>query len=308
MEQQAYSIHKGPNSIVYSYGQNTRISVFGIAPGVLLSDNIVGDSSLPMAWPERLQSDNIVTINYSISGICELTSTHGNYIYVRGGWLSISSERTHDSFVFPTGSYRGIEVFLDPRRTDASHGTIATFGISADSIKSLYLTEHETFLTSSLDKLAGPLEALASLFELGAPDLALLRLNTLLLLRELSCGYADIVPVTAGALTPRQVAMAKCAEHILASDLSRRIPMRALAERMGVSESSLKSYFRAVFGEGVADHFARLRLAKAEELLRDGRLSILEIAHAVGFSNQGKFSAFFSKHEGCTPSQYRRRS
>jgi AraC-like DNA-binding protein len=74
-----------------------------------------------------------------------------------------------------------------------------------------------------------------------------------------------------------------------------------------VSESSLKGYFRAVFGEGVSDHLARLRMEKAAALLREGSLSVLEVSRAVGFANQGKFSEFFANHAECTLREYRRR-
>ena len=73
-----------------------------------------------------------------------------------------------------------------------------------------------------------------------------------------------------------------------------------------MSESRLKGYFRAVFGEDVSDHLARPRMEKAEALLREGKLSVLEVLRAVGFANQRKFSAFFAKHAGCTPREYRR--
>ncbi|MCI2085184.1 MAG: AraC family transcriptional regulator [Olsenella sp.] len=101
--------------------------------------------------------------------------------------------------------------------------------------------------------------------------------------------------------------MAKSAESILAADLFRRVPMRAFAEQAGVSESSLKDHFHAVFGEGVSDHLERLRMERAEALLREGKLSVLEVSRVVDFANQGKFSAFFAKHAVCMPREYRRR-
>ena len=49
----------------------------------------------------------------------------------------------------------------------------------------------------------------------------------------------------------------------------------------------------------------KLRLAKAEELLKDSHFSIKTIAIEVGFKDPNHFSRLFQKEKGCSPSAYR---
>ena len=42
----------------------------------------------------------------------------------------------------------------------------------------------------------------------------------------------------------------------------------------------------------------------AAKCLREGRMSVTEVAERVGYENAGKFSAAFRQAFGCTPSAY----
>ena len=54
--------------------------------------------------------------------------------------------------------------------------------------------------------------------------------------------------------TSIQVEIAKKAEQILTADLKQHIPMKQVAQQFGVSETSLKNYFRGVYGKNVSDY------------------------------------------------------
>ena len=74
----------------------------------------------------------------------------------------------------------------------------------------------------------------------------------------------------------------------------------------GVSEGSVKNYFFSVYGESVSRYTARRRMALAAELLRETRLSVIEVAGRAGYLNQSKFSAAFRRAYGRSPLEYRR--
>ena len=79
-----------------------------------------------------------------------------------------------------------------------------------------------------------------------------------------------------------------------------------LAEYFSISETSLKNYFRGVYGQNISVYLREMRMNKAGELLASTRLSVAEIAAQVGYLNQSKFASVFKKHFGVSPLEYRR--
>ncbi len=106
--------------------------------------------------------------------------------------------------------------------------------------------------------------------------------------------------------TETQVEVAKRAAKILSDDLRQHIPVRQIAERFSVSETSLKNYFRGVYGQNISAWLRETRLIEAAKLLSSTKRLIAEISEQVGYSNQGKFAAVFKKQFGLSPLEYRR--
>ena len=102
-------------------------------------------------------------------------------------------------------------------------------------------------------------------------------------------------PKTCGFYTETQVEIAKRAAQILSDDLRQHIPVRQIAERFSVSETSLKNYFRGVYGQNISTWLREIRMNEAARLLSDTKRPIAEISEQVGYSNQGKFAAVFKK-------------
>ena len=106
--------------------------------------------------------------------------------------------------------------------------------------------------------------------------------------------------------TKYQVEIAKKAEQILTSDLGQHHSALELASLFSISETSLKNYFRGVFGENISSYMQKKRMEKAQELLFSTTLSVAEIAMLTGYSSQSKFAAVFRKYTGIAPLVYRR--
>ena len=90
-------------------------------------------------------------------------------------------------------------------------------------------------------------------------------------------------------------------------DLSYRHPWKRadLAERAGISESSLASAFRAVTGKSPIDYLIDLRLAHARTLLSTSRQRVSEVAEQAGIPDVYYFSKLFKRRHGLSPLQYR---
>ena len=113
-------------------------------------------------------------------------------------------------------------------------------------------------------------------------------------------------PKTCGFYTETQVELAKRTAKILSDDLRQHIPVRQIAERFSVSETSLKNYFRGVYGQNISTWLREIRMNEAARLLSATKRPIAEISEQVGYSNQGKFAAVFKKQFGLSPLEYRR--
>ena len=81
---------------------------------------------------------------------------------------------------------------------------------------------------------------------------------------------------------------------------------KELATILGTNEFKLKQSFKAYHGYSVYEYVIKLRMDYARKLLLDTQLSILDIAHKIGYSNQQYFSTAFKKEYAITPGQLRR--
>jgi AraC-like DNA-binding protein len=81
-----------------------------------------------------------------------------------------------------------------------------------------------------------------------------------------------------------------------------------LSREAGMALSRFHEAFRHDTGVTPAQKLAAIRLDRAEDLLRETRLSIAEIALAVGFSDQSALTRSFRRRRDVTPATLRRRS
>lgn len=81
-----------------------------------------------------------------------------------------------------------------------------------------------------------------------------------------------------------------------------------VAQACGMSRRSLYDAFNQLADTPHA-YIQKRRLARACEMLAapDGRHTITQIAYELGFADAAHFSRLFSEHQGCSPSQWRKR-
>ncbi len=84
-----------------------------------------------------------------------------------------------------------------------------------------------------------------------------------------------------------------------------RMGVGAIAARCGLSRSRLHQLFRAHRHCSPSYAIAEARLARARELLRDPRQTIIAIAMELDFSSAQHFANAFRRHSGCSPSAWR---
>jgi AraC family transcriptional regulator len=79
-----------------------------------------------------------------------------------------------------------------------------------------------------------------------------------------------------------------------------------LAAQVEVHAAHLARAFRRELGCTVGEYVRARNLEEAARLLQAGRLELVEVAHAVGYSDQSHFSNAFRRYFGVTPGRYRR--
>jgi two-component system, response regulator YesN len=92
------------------------------------------------------------------------------------------------------------------------------------------------------------------------------------------------------------------ARHYADKDLS----LGKAAESLSISASYLSKLAKKFLGQSFLEYVTAVRIAQARDLLSTTDLMTHEIAEATGFGDAGYFSSLFRRHEGITPSEFRK--
>ena len=92
----------------------------------------------------------------------------------------------------------------------------------------------------------------------------------------------------------------------LESSFSEDLSPASLARAAGLPPARFARLIRRIFRLTPSQLITQTRLAAASGMLRDGSASIIQIAHACGFSDHSAFTRAFRSATGLTPSQFRR--
>ena len=279
-----------------------RMTFHTLFPGLTLAFIFV---NAPV-WPESDENSNLkpLLINYCVSGRSELLLDDGSYIYLKENDFCVSEQTAQKEYIFPTRQYQGIKIYFDlPLLLQSCGELLKSFSLDLPTLEENYCGNHKTYINGADSELENIFQKLWRLSE--KPSAFHLQIYTLELLHRL-LNMEIRPPKTCGFYTETQVEIAKRAAQILSDDLRQHIPVRQIAELFSVSETSLKNYFRGVYGQNISTWLREIRMTEAARLLSDTKRPIAEISEQVGYSNQGKFAAVFKKQFGLSPLEYRR--
>ena len=96
------------------------------------------------------------------------------------------------------------------------------------------------------------------------------------------------------------------ARDILITNLLHPPTLLELSRRVAVNQRKLKRGFRQIFGTTVFGYLHDHRMEKAKQMLAEQKLSVAQVAHAVGYSHLSHFASAFRKKIGVNPSAYGR--
>ena len=287
-------------------GNDGHLTVLFPADCVALDLIDIQSETIPDRVADPLPSVRELKINYCAKGRCELKLENGEVTYLTGGEISVDAGQALNSFYYPGGEYEGFEVvvFMDGKCGEV----LSLLRQPFDSPQKLFDScsrYQRPWIRNADSFLQGIYENFLLFMKNGlCMELFLLKISELLYyLEQFSFDQSDLRRTY---YTPSQIEIAKRTHEIIVSDWSVRYTAKQLAERFGVSESSLKNYFSSVYGCGYAEYQHAARMRRAAKLLSDTESKVAEIAAAVGFSTQAKFGAAFKECYGVTPLEYRR--
>ena len=108
------------------------------------------------------------------------------------------------------------------------------------------------------------------------------------------------------AAPDRQTLIAEDIHRCLTDDFSTKYTAAEFAEKYGVSDTTVKKYFKNVYGYGFKEYQTKVRMEWAAEMLSSTNMKIGEISEKTGFARQTKFTKAFKNYYGITPMVYRR--
>lgn len=85
-----------------------------------------------------------------------------------------------------------------------------------------------------------------------------------------------------------------------------KISLQELADKCGLSSGHLSALIKRETGASFSDYVAAKRIGDAKKLLLQEGLSIEEVAYQVGYHDYFYFTKVFKKHEGISPSAFRK--
>lgn len=87
--------------------------------------------------------------------------------------------------------------------------------------------------------------------------------------------------------------------------LSQDLSLETLAQQVGFGPSHFARLFRRTMGESPHQFVLRQRIERAQHLLKENHVSLVEIAAESGFADQSHFTRIFKRYLGVTPRAYR---
>lgn len=92
----------------------------------------------------------------------------------------------------------------------------------------------------------------------------------------------------------------------IAEHAAEEFSLERLAAQVGLSRFHFQRLFKAATGVSPSQYHINLRMEEARRLLRETKMSVVDIALEVGYTNPSHFAQLFRRETGLSPSDYRR--
>lgn len=232
---------------------------------------------------------------------------NGNHIYLNPGDFSLHTMKacTDSVLRFPGGIYQGLTICIDLQETVKNPPELLRDSRIFETILPEKFCENDSpiFLAGNEQT-----EPVFSAFYNQPEEWKLFyqKIKTLELLLYL--GKAKLTPKQRlSEYQSEQINIVRKIHEQLTQHIGQRITIEELSRQYLINPTTLKVSFKAIYGTSIAAHIKEHRMEEAAKMLRKSGMSIAEIAKAVGYDSQSKFTSAFKAFFQCLPTEYRKR-
>ncbi len=299
-----FSMKQHDNKTIIELGESSeygKMETYSLFPGIVLAYMNMDIENMEEVFVEEKIDSRLLEINHCSRGRYAYTVGDDKIIYFGRGDLCISIyDLTKTLSEFPLGYYEGLEIFID---IDVANEHIKNY-IDFDLIEFYETLEKNKgfVLVRSNERIEHVIGELYSVDERIRESYCKLKCLELLLFFSITNFSRD----ESISLSKKQVEMIENVKKDLIRDLDNRITIDQLADKYGVSKTTLKNCFKEVYGKPIFKWRKEYKLDCACRLIEEDEHSISEISKMVGYSSPSKFSQAFKEYVGCSPSEYKK--
>lgn len=279
------------------------ITLYHVFPGI---DLVYNDMHMAYCNKNQQPASSVMEINYCKEGRSECLFGDHQYCYMAASDLSFCSlqDNSHQS-EFPTAHYHGITITIDfSCITKEMRNILELLSVNIDRIKELAHMRDFTIIRANqtIEHIFSELYTVPEKIRFGYIRVKILEVLLVLTELNLEDDRSDHAH-----FSQQQIDTIKKVHAFLIAHFNEHYTIDFLAEHFSISSTVMKKCFKGVYGDSIYSYMKRYRLQVAERLLREGTLSIGQIAEQIGYLNQNKFTSAFSAEYGIPPTAYRKK-
>lgn len=298
-------LSENEDNIVYQVNHKEGrlvITEYPVFPGIWLcyKDAHMQKFTYPDSYPAGL-----LEITHCREGRFEYDAEE-QFFYLSAGDMSVNKTVGRGVTVYcPTQHYHGISIIIDAGQASPCLSCILEdVNVDPAMLTAKFCEEEQAFImrsTARLEHIFSELYSVPEEIKKGYFKVKILEL--LLFLNSLDPALSQ---TGQRSCSKAQVTLAKKVCEYVNTHMEVRLTIDQLAEKFYVSPAWLKKCFYSVYGESVQAYIREYKMQSAAHALRNTDQAITQIASAIGYENNSKFSKAFRNTYGVSPTEYRR--
>ena len=249
---------------------------------------------------------HIIQINYCKAGQMMWEMKNGNRIYLNPGDFSLHTMKAcADSVLtFPNNMYQGLSIYIDlPKASETPPDLLKNSNIFETILPKKFCQNDSPAFLAGNEQTESIFSAFYDQPETLMPPYQKIKVLELLL-------YLTKMEFTPqNKLVEYQFELTETIRKIhdrLLRHMEQRITIEELSRQYLINPTTLKNAFKSVYGTSIAAHIKEHRMRLAARMLIESNMNIAEIAQAVGYDSQSKFTTAFKAYFKVLPREYRK--
>ena len=283
--------------------QKTAGTVISLYPGIELCYLTFSTNSFSV---HHKAMPHIIQINHCKAGQIVWEMKSGNRIYLNLGDFSLHTMKacTDSVLTFPNNMYQGLSIYIDlPKASGNPPDLLENSNIFETVLpKKFCQNDSPAFLAGNEQT-----ESIFSAFY-DQPETLTLPYQKIKVL-ELLLYLTKMEFTPQNKLVEYQFELTETIRKIhdrLLRHMEQRITIEELSRQYLINPTTLKNAFKSVYGTSIAAHIKEHRMRQAAYMLTESNMNIAEIAQAVGYDSQSKFTTAFKAYFKVLPREYRK--